>query len=848
MADQKTENQILNLLKEQIAARKDLVQGTKEYEAVTKKINKLEAQKVDLLNKQKQAQKDSTKVAKEDLPIYKQIEASIETRNKKLRTLEGINSAAAKLNRTSIEAQNTTLNLLKHQVNVDGDLTDTMQEQLSVVENLGTGASDLAGIKSLQSESEDRSKLIAEEKLGLQNQLIGLAGELTTEEKKAIQALLKQLRIEGDIEDTLEKNLEAELESLKVMDEKQAKMNVLDKLTGGLASKAKEFKESFQKNPKVAAYGVLAGIIGGLVAAATKFGAKLDSIGKQFGSLKVLGGTFADTLLDSEVAVTKIGFGIEDVASVTNTLASEFGISLDVAAKLSEKVLDTAKATGMSTDEASKLFGMYMQIGGASAEQAEHLAESSYQLARANKVAPNQVLKDIAASSETVAKYTKGTGENLFKAAIMARKLGLNIDTVAKSARGMLDFQDSIQKEMEATQMLQMEGFKGVNIQRARELSLAGDLQGYQKEIAKQVQHIGDLSNLNVLTQESLANAFNMSVPELAKLVSGADKLSLDDALAGAENFEDMLGQESLSNISQLIGSFKQLGAIILNAVGGALDGVVGHMKNFLADDAKLAALKNTFAGIGTWIGKMITGLAEFFTKKDDMDSFQAKLISFENILSTIGNVIRRIAKLLPLIGAGFIAMGAIKFGPLLGGLKGLFILMKTQGLAAVGRAIVMAAGMGPIGIAATVLAATAGYFALKSLLSGSESADDFKSGPGGISYMTGPAGSFKLNPKDSVLATTNPISVNDVLTAPAGNLSPTGNTIREERKRDAARQERESSEQRRHKESMNLMSQGFKNLTAATLAPMPLKFAMMNGEILARTSDRIGGKLPTYG
>ena len=38
----------------------------------------------------------------------------------------------------------------------------------------------------------------------------------------------------------------------------------------------------------------------------------------------------------------------------------------------------------------------------------------------------------------------------------------------------------------------------------------------------------------------------------------------------------------------------------------------------------------------------------------------------------------------------------------------------------------------------------------------------DIKTSPGGIKYMTGPAGTFELNPRDSVLATTNPIKVNE--------------------------------------------------------------------------------------
>ena len=52
---------------------------------------------------------------------------------------------------------------------------------------------------------------------------------------------------------------------------------------------------------------------------------------------------------------------------------------------------------------------------------------------------------------------------------------------------------------------------------------------------------------------------------------------------------------------------------------------------------------------------------------------------------------------------------------------------------------------------------------------SASRQVDDFTSGPGGITTMMGPAGVFELNPRDSVLATTNPIPVNDLRSFPAG-------------------------------------------------------------------------------
>jgi len=51
---------------------------------------------------------------------------------------------------------------------------------------------------------------------------------------------------------------------------------------------------------------------------------------------------------------------------------------------------------------------------------------------------------------------------------------------------------------------------------------------------------------------------------------------------------------------------------------------------------------------------------------------------------------------------------------------------------------------------------------------------NDFRGGRGAITTMAGPAGVFRLNPMDSVMATTNPIQVNDFQSGPAGSMGGT--------------------------------------------------------------------------
>ena len=51
---------------------------------------------------------------------------------------------------------------------------------------------------------------------------------------------------------------------------------------------------------------------------------------------------------------------------------------------------------------------------------------------------------------------------------------------------------------------------------------------------------------------------------------------------------------------------------------------------------------------------------------------------------------------------------------------------------------------------------------------------NDYRGGRGGISVMAGPAGVFRLNPMDSVIATTNPVPINDYGPQPAGSVGMT--------------------------------------------------------------------------
>jgi hypothetical protein len=336
-------------------------------------------------------------------------------------------------------------------------------------------------------------------------------------------------------------------------------------------------------------------IIAGLVAVTQKFGASIDKIGESFGSLSVMGKDFQTDLLASSVEATKLGGGIEDVAAITNTLASNFGMSVDEAATLSSKVFDTSKAIGLSGDEAANLFGTLMQTANLSADQAESLAEGAFQLARQKGVAPSAVLKDIAGSAEEIAAFTKDGGDNIADAAVQARQMGLSLSTTAKISEGLLDFESSIANEMEASIMIG----KQLNFQKARQLALDGDIAGATKNIVDQVGSEAEFNALNVKHRQSLAKSVGVSVAEMAKLVSGSEKLTLSGAMASS-SFGDLLGEEGISRVSSLMNNFKALGATLVNELGPTVETLIGNFTKFIEKGNGLETIKGIIQGIGS--------------------------------------------------------------------------------------------------------------------------------------------------------------------------------------------------------------------------------------------------------
>ena len=182
-------------------------------------------------------------------------------------------------------------------------------------------------------------------------------------------------------------------------------------------------------------------------------------------------------------------------------------------------------AFGVTADNSVKLLQAQTEISGLTDKQAFALQRQIGATAALRGVVPNDVFSDLAANTELFATFSQDGGRNLAMAAIEAKKLGLSLDTIGKISETILDFQSSIESELEASLLIGRQ----LNLNRARELALANDFEGLQREIVKQVGSERELNKLNSIERKSLAKALGITVAELGKLAGGEVEVQSTD-------------------------------------------------------------------------------------------------------------------------------------------------------------------------------------------------------------------------------------------------------------------------------------------------------------------------------
>ena len=526
---------------------------------------------------------------------------------------------------------------LKSENNLTQQYATLLQAQFQAQKKITNNIKDRAKVLSQLADADDKSIDVAEKVFSLQNKSKQVSEKLAQSRDKAGRfqkgfntQIVKALNTDKEA-------LNTKLKGLKAQRNANFALESADKLTGGMASKLNGVVERVRKvGPGFVAAGfAVSGIVAGLALAvkSLRFVSDItDKFGQTFGVIGTQTSKFQSDLMDASIEVISRGKGADDVAEIVGTLSSEFGIGLQNAVGITEQILDTAVATGLATSEATKLFGTFMTIGGLTSDQAEFLTESTFQLAAQNRVNPSAVLRDIAESSEIIAKFGAANLESISKAAIKARQLGLNLSTVEKISDSLLDFQSSLTAEFEAEVLLG----RNLELSKARLLALDGDLNGVLKEIVKNVGTEVELNKLNRFERGALARALGLEATELAKIVSLQGK-----SVVQQKTFADLAGEDGLSALTSIQNKFKEIGATVLKELGEPLLTALKNIqKNFFTPEniqkikTSLIGIVGIIKGIGSAILNIFRGIYNVI----DVLSF-GRLTNFDDLIPQIDSI-----------------------------------------------------------------------------------------------------------------------------------------------------------------------------------------------------------------
>lgn len=214
------------------------------------------------------------------------------------------------------------------------------------------------------------------------------------------------------------------------------------------------------------------------------------------------------------------GEGIDGSIQTVMGLNNAMGNVDYTTAAAADHITRFSLGAGISKDTSAKIMSNFMLLQGSSEKTAMQAQNFAKDLANAAGVPINLVMDDLANISDDVAAGMSSNPEELVKATIEARRLGLSLESTAKIANGLLDFESSIEAEMEA----QVLTGKTLNFDKARAMALEGDRVGAAKEMLSQVGGLSEFNKMNVVQQQAMAKATHMSVAEMKKALGTGEK------------------------------------------------------------------------------------------------------------------------------------------------------------------------------------------------------------------------------------------------------------------------------------------------------------------------------------
>ena len=408
------------------------------------------------------------------------------------------------------------------------------------------------------------------------------------------------------------------------------------------------------------------------------------------------------------------------LAHTLMSVQEQFGFTADFSTETLETATKLTKTVKLSEEAANSLAVASTLSSVAFEEQYQNalLASREIQIQEGRSYSLRAILEDVGKVTGSTRAQLGGSVVEITKAITQAKAFGASLEDVASAGRALLDFEDSITKELEAELLLG----KDINLERARSAALMGDQATVAKELAREAGTFEEFGKMNVLQQEALAEAMGMTSDQLADIL-------FQQEIEG-KNAQELraLGKEELANRLEQQNAQEAFNASV-EQLKGLFTDVMGFLEPILSGFTSLVGLIMEFKEAFM----IVSGLQLIYIARK---------------------------KLILALEARDIALKGLSFG-------------KSLGLLVV-EAAKQAAKVPIVGPALAVAAGAAIYSAFK----GYEKKGDDVLSPGsnrsgyGNRVLFGPEGAISLNNKDTIIAGTNLRRGDDVMSGPPGSMS----------------------------------------------------------------------------
>ena len=409
-------------------------------------------------------------------------------------------------------------------------LNESIRDQEKEIKNL-TGDALKDAKEKLNEDKKDLS--ILRQTANLEKEMLDLSNEISMLEEDISFYRQKQADFAGDIG----KNIQEQVESIPLIGASLSKNLQLDELSEALKAKqllattdikmTDEERAALQEKINLLTKANPIMFIVGALALLVAYLKQTVSLSQELNTSFMQTAALQPSI--NAASLMLVGTG-QDASKIAGEMLDAFGSVDNITASAIRRVGHLSTKLGASTENIIKVQKSLSDLFNLSADASQTVIQNIGALAASQGVAAGKVIEDLATNSSKFAEFATDGAMGFAQAAIEARKVGANLSAILGVADNLLDFETSLTKQFEA----QVLTGKNLNLERARQLSLEGDIAGLTQEIQRTVGSLGEIQSMNVIERRAIAEAIGLSADDLLKVARG-------EAVAEQETVQDKL-------------------------------------------------------------------------------------------------------------------------------------------------------------------------------------------------------------------------------------------------------------------------------------------------------------------